>query len=129
MITASPQTETYSYSYRMPLETAIEIIEQLTCPGGIERQALHDKARQRAGHNIIWWVDHAIGLLRSHGYVRRHNACYGTVIYIPTARWSERDAVLAELRPPRKKNRFARDQARLMARLQKQDSQSQSFLD
>jgi hypothetical protein len=118
-------TETYSYTYRMPLETAIEIVEQLTTSSGIDRQVLHEMARQRAGSYIIWWVDHAISLLRTHGYVRRHNLSYGTVVYTPTARWDERDDLLAYLRPPRKKNRYARDQARINARVNKQSIEIQ----
>lgn len=113
---ADRNPEIYSYTHRMPLETAIELIEQLTGESGIDRKQLHEQAKQQAGEQIIWWVDHAIMLLRSSGYVKRFNVCYGTVIYIPTARWSDRDEVLGDLRPPKKKNRDARDRMRLLAK-------------
>lgn len=111
-------------SDRLPFETAIEIIETLT-GDGIYRDSLLEQAKQQAGEQIGWWVEHTIMLLRSNGYVKRVNVSEGVVYYTPTSIWGQRNMLLAELRHPKKKPRTNRNLKRFNAKQERFLARSQ----
>lgn len=109
------------YNDRVPLEHAIEVIEQvcekdLVRRSVLQAEVLSDPRWTEEDHKMLWWLDHTLSLLVNRGMLKRHHIKPGELGYEPTDAWHGRDEVIGPLRPPKKKNRFARDRARREAR-------------
>jgi hypothetical protein len=104
---------------RVPLESAIDLIEQLQLDEDafVRLTELHEEA-ERAGpagdgtKELHWWLDHTIALLVNRGYLRRLHLGPGELAYRPTSQWHDRDTLLKDLRPPKARIRWARMEAR-----------------
>ncbi len=104
---------------RVPLERAIDLIEQLDLSEDdfVRLRELHDEAERAPpssddAKELHWWLDHTLALLVNRGYLRRLHLGPGELAYKPTSQWHERDTVLKDLRPPKAKIRWARIKTR-----------------
>jgi len=117
---------------QMPLEIAIEVVEQLTrIQTHVRYEAYVDQANQiglkRALGNLKHYVDHVLSLLIHHKYLIRVHHSPGYIEYTPSSSWAQRDSVLSLLRTPKPVNRAwrtrraqAQRQAKQAARLESQ---------
>lgn len=121
-------TQHLSCHDRVPIEAAIDLIEQIDLTPGdfVSLSDLHqevDRSPPPSSDDVKelhWWLDHTLSLLVNRGYLRRLHLGPGELGYTPTQAWHERDTVLKELRPPKAKIRWARIQARQAKKAERQ---------
>jgi hypothetical protein len=90
---------------RMPLERAIEVVENALEHRVVLRQDLREAVESDAPEAASL-LDHTIQVMIHGGYVRRVHLGPNLLAYEKTERWPSRDEMLLLLRAPRHKHRF-----------------------
>lgn len=108
----------FTKSTRMPIERAIEVVEDALEPRDLVlRRELHETVRAEAPEAASI-LDHTIQVFIKGGYVRRVHLGPDRLAYQKTERWDDRNETLIFIRAPHYKKRFRpRSKAALAAKL------------
>lgn len=108
-----------------PLELVLGIVENRTQAGRMT--TYEEYVREVRGElppvvpfEMRPYVDHALSLLVSNGYLTRHHVAHGTLSYSPTREWGNRELLLSQFRSPRPVVRAWRIRAAAARREEKQ---------